>query len=44
MKTGKGAPVKHHKPAAKHELHIKIPAKMPAGAMAAAFAGLKLKH
>lgn len=44
MKTGKGAPVKHHKPAAKHELHIKLPAKMPAGAMAAAFAGLKLKH
>lgn len=44
MKTGKGTPVKHHKPAAKHELHIKLPAKMPAGAMAAAFAGLKLKH
>lgn len=44
MKTGKGVPVKHHKPAAKHELHIKLPAKMPAGAMAAAFAGLKLKH
>lgn len=44
MKTGKGAPVKHDKPAAKHELHIKLPAKMPAGAMAAAFAGLKLKH
>ena len=44
MKNGKGAPVTHHKPAAKHELHIKLPAKMPAGAMAAAFAGLKLKH